>query len=1181
MKLLITGGTWCFFLLGEFLLLSLAAVNVNAQYLGVTCGFNYNNELKGPYSAAGNTPLYNPQSSNPNATWNEWAAQLKQSGVDYVCPNLRGSQPNTSVSPTNIASFVTALNNQGNVTKLAIFDDNASSWTAQWNQANGRGFGYAQKFDMSDTNNWKYIYDYNYKLFYQTVPDTNRFKINGRPLIIIWTGNTVTFLTNVQGNASRALNYVRQQCQADFGFNPYIVLSGDFFSNDTTCTNAGVADGEEGWFSPPNSAFSLRTRNGAKIGALCPQFQDVGNGNFIDPNHGITLDNALSSTVGAGALLTLCEGFSDWPEDAALLRVRNLDASGNALTYSQTYYDYPNQRINILRKHSQNPFPTNLTLEAEGCDTYGGANGGNGQVNFYRNGNIAIETTTDSGGGWDVGWIQSGEWFEWQGVPLNGRPHFLVRVASPNSGCTGHFVIDGVAQPSQTLPNTGSFQTWVTYDFGPYGTYINSYHTVRFVSDNGGIDFNWWQMVPTAADGSLGDANIKYFGRWDFSGSTQYVSYWGGAYLKVNFSGTTVQMKLNHASNYYVKIDNGSWTTFNNVNGTVNLTPTPLANGIHTLSVAQGKDYDYVFNFQGLILDAGATTSLPTVSTNLVEFVGDSITAGYTCAQADVSDYAWVCSENLGVEHTQIAYPGQNLVSGYSGTGMDVQYFKMQSFNYPSSPDWNFTDYTAKLVVINLGQNDIGANGVPLAIFQSDYTNFMFNIRAKYPNAHIFAMRTFAGFGAAQTQAAVAARNATGDSKVHFIDTTGWLGSYPGPDWNDGVHPSVAGHIKVASQLQPILDSYISGNGPTNIVAITTSTAEGSGTNWLGPNFWSSGLTPGAGNFYEALSGAVLRPPQTGSTAGSPIVFAGDALQIDSGANIRLKSSGAPNAGFFTFSGMGSALILNGGSLANGDDFAATINSPINLIANSAIYAAVDAVSPNDQSNAASRRGFRNYIFNGGLAGIGNLILGNAIMYNNPLVTVSVGVTPNFAFVTNSAYSGNITVTAGWLQAGAQGALGTGNLTIAGGNASNGVNGPAQFNATVAYSNLTATLTIQNTNSILLLNTNLTFGGAVIDGITLANGIYTAAQINGATMKANVVDPTGKNILNVGGVAVTPVLYPQLTGSNLVLNWTNAGAAMLQSATNVAGPWMPVPGAVSPYTNIVLSEVPTMFFKLK
>jgi len=468
----------------------LLSYSAHAQYLGVTLGYDYQPGLTGPYTADQNMPLYNPVSSNPNATWNEWAAELKQSGVNFVCPNLEGSQPNTSKNPNKIAPFVTALNNQGNVTKLAIFDDNATSWVAQSSQANGHGFATSFPFDISNSANWRYIYDWNYKIFYQTVPDANRFKINGRPVIIIWTGNKV-FISNMQGNASKALLYVRQKCQADFGFNPYIIVSKDFLTNDTTCNDPTVIDAAEGWFVPPGSASTLTTFNGVKIGALAPSFHAPGQANYMDPNHGTTLNNALAATVGAGALLTLCEGFTDWSETAALLRVRNLDPSGAALTYAQTAYDFPNQRINLLRKYSQNPFLGNLKFEAEGCDTFGGASGGTGA---FRNGSIKIEACGDTDGGWDVGSMQSGEWFEWQGVPLNSAPHFLVRVATPNAGRTGHFVIDGVAMPSKTLPVTGAWQTYATFDFGAYGTFTNSYHTVRFVSDNGGINFNWWQL---------------------------------------------------------------------------------------------------------------------------------------------------------------------------------------------------------------------------------------------------------------------------------------------------------------------------------------------------------------------------------------------------------------------------------------------------------------------------------------------------------------------------------------------------------------------------------------------------------------------------------------------------------------------------------------------------------------
>jgi hypothetical protein len=487
------------------------------QYLGVTCGFQYSSQLTGPLNTnQQNVSLYNPDPNNPNATWDSWVEQLAQAGVDFVCPNLTGSQPNTGGSPTKIAPMVAAINARGLTTtlKLAAFDDNAASWCAQWNLANGRGYGYAQKFDMADHNNWKYIYDWNYKLFFQTVPDANRFKINGRPVIIIWTGNTNTFVTNMQGNASQALTYVRQQCQADFGFNPYIILSGDFFTNDTTCGNPGIADGKENWFTPPNNSFSLAAFNGASTGVAVAQFQHPGVGSYLDPNHGILFDNGLNGTVESGALLTLCEGFTDSEEDAAIYRTRNMDANGGTLTYAQTGYDYPNQRLNILRKHSHNPFPATLKQEAEGCDYFGGAAGGNGKINFYRNGNIAIAATDDANGGaFHVGWIAANEWLEWESLAFNGSSSIQIRIANPNANMRAHLEIDGVAQATKTLPNTGSWSTWTTFDMGSVGSFTNSYHKVRIVFETGNVNFNWLQVTNGAAtSGATFYANANYSG---------------------------------------------------------------------------------------------------------------------------------------------------------------------------------------------------------------------------------------------------------------------------------------------------------------------------------------------------------------------------------------------------------------------------------------------------------------------------------------------------------------------------------------------------------------------------------------------------------------------------------------------------------------------------------------------
>lgn len=306
--------------------------------------------------------------------------------------------------------------------------------------------------------------------------------------------------------------------------------------------------------------------------------------------------------------------------------------------------------------------------------------------------------------------------------------------------------------------------------------------------------------------GAIGDPSIKYFGRWDFSSESQYISSWGGAYIMVNFTGTSAKLITGNVSNFYASIDGGPWVSYLNMGGTINLTPQPLPSGIHSLRVAQGRDYDYTFKFQGFLFDVGAVTSAPETSQYLIEYVGDSITAGYMDPQSNVSDYAWVCSENMGVEHTQIAFPGVNLVSGYTGVGMDTYYFNEQDFNDSSPTPWAFTQYTANAVVSNLGTNDNG-NGVPDEIFQNSYTTFLQNIRSRYPDAEIFVLQTFGGLKIAPTKAAVSARIAAGDTKVQYVDTTGWL--TPSVDYVDGIHPTVSGHIKVASRLQPILAPYV------------------------------------------------------------------------------------------------------------------------------------------------------------------------------------------------------------------------------------------------------------------------------------------------------------------------------------------------------------------------------------
>ncbi|WP_151755011.1 SGNH/GDSL hydrolase family protein [Dictyobacter vulcani] len=298
-------------------------------------------------------------------------------------------------------------------------------------------------------------------------------------------------------------------------------------------------------------------------------------------------------------------------------------------------------------------------------------------------------------------------------------------------------------------------------------------------------------------------ADIKYYGRWDTSNLKEFVSYWGGAYFKTAFSGQHIRLRLAEKAELFISIDGGADISYHGVNGLVNLTPRPLAAGKHTLRVASGSEWTSM-HFQGLVLDPGASIIMPTTSSDVIEFVGDSITAGYSDRLNALSSYAWLTGEKLGVEHVQIATSGICLSStAPSCTGMDTQFFKMQTIQYPDSPLWDSKRYTPDAVVINLGTNDYN-HGQSAPAFELSYLGFIQNLRQRYPNTAIYVMRTFSGYMELPTRAAVYMLNASGDHNVFYVDTTGWL--TPGSsDFTDGIHPSDSGQNKVAGYLAELL----------------------------------------------------------------------------------------------------------------------------------------------------------------------------------------------------------------------------------------------------------------------------------------------------------------------------------------------------------------------------------------
>ena len=92
-------------------------------------------------------------------------------------------------------------------------------------------------------------------------------------------------------------------------------------------------------------------------------------------------------------------------------------------------------------------------------DTTSGNSGGQ-----YRATDVDIEATSDTGGGYSLGWVFAGEWLNYTvSVAASGTYDLEFRVASSGVGGTFHLEVGGVDKTGPlTVPNTGGWQTWTT-----------------------------------------------------------------------------------------------------------------------------------------------------------------------------------------------------------------------------------------------------------------------------------------------------------------------------------------------------------------------------------------------------------------------------------------------------------------------------------------------------------------------------------------------------------------------------------------------------------------------------------------------------------------------------------------------------------------------------------------------
>lgn len=218
---------------------------------------------------------------------------------------------------------------------------------------------------------------------------------------------------------------------------------------------------------------------------------------------------------------------------------------------------------------------TPLTLQAENFDT-----GGEGVAyheltttnlggQYRPNEAVDIETTTDTGGGYDVTGTAACEWLDytiWVQVP--GYYNLSLRYAAPTDGCAVDVTGNGHDRTGiWTLPGTGSSTNWVT---ATQPVLLESGRQVmRLNIVNGGFSLNWMELTPASA-GLVPNGTYKFMNGANGLVFTGVAS--SNTVIASSYSGSTYQQwNLQHiGGNQYeiTAVANGySWNVNNGTLG--------------------------------------------------------------------------------------------------------------------------------------------------------------------------------------------------------------------------------------------------------------------------------------------------------------------------------------------------------------------------------------------------------------------------------------------------------------------------------------------------------------------------------------------------------------------------------------------------------------------------------------
>jgi hypothetical protein len=421
-------------------------------------------------------PLFAPWNRDHDRWWDVMVEEMEYANIEIAAVHNRGCFTPTSLDgpgdmcPNQLTKLTAALARRASPLKIAMFDD-FPTLGADYKRVTGNNFDLG---NAALREEW--LWDKRWKPFYDKIGDLRRAKIDGRPLIFIWSVDTSTMDNPGGGNLRDTLKFLREKVLAESGQNPFIVVDAGFWGHDAAALGENVTlpapvgavpavDAISNWWRPDPPTTGVGTRdpagphNGYLAGTIVPAFRDWKKIGVPEPRpivgqpgcgldcrevlrrRGHALVDYLEHHKAKQSNFVLLEGWTNVIESAGYYRsLEGNDPHGCTQAGEENRSVYPSQSIHIVRRYAD-PTKGDVTIEAETADAYedstlGNTGGAYRPSNYANSGCATTYNDIDVGEtetGYYVGWTEWGEWIGWRDLYLPaGTYHVWVRYATPH-----------------------------------------------------------------------------------------------------------------------------------------------------------------------------------------------------------------------------------------------------------------------------------------------------------------------------------------------------------------------------------------------------------------------------------------------------------------------------------------------------------------------------------------------------------------------------------------------------------------------------------------------------------------------------------------------------------------------------------------------------------------------------